>query len=242
MDSTSINPTDIAVIVILLLSALLAFARGLVREVLSVGAWVGAAFATLYLFPHALPLVQQVVAKELIAKAVAGLSVFFVSLILLSIVSHQISKGVRGSALSAVDRSLGFVFGIARGAVIVCLAYLTVAWIFPPNDQPKWLREARTMPVIQTGAEMLRNLVPDRTRASTESQAANASATAASAASAARMATEQATQAVREEALKRLSTPKPPTAAATNASAPVPDSGYKDRDRTELDRLIETNR
>ncbi|EWY39998.1 colicin V production protein [Skermanella stibiiresistens SB22] len=239
MDSTSINPTDIAVIVILLLSALLAFARGLVREVLSVGAWVGAAFATLYLFPHALPLVQQVVAKELIAKAVAGLSVFFVSLILLSIVSHQISKGVRGSALSAVDRSLGFVFGIARGAVIVCLAYLTVAWVFPPTDQPKWLREARTMPVIQTGAEMLRNLVPDRTRATTDSQAANAAATAANTA---RMATEQATQAVREEALKRLSTPKPPMAAATNASAPVPDSGYKDRDRTELDRLIETNR
>ena len=72
METTSINPTDIAVIVILLLSALLAFARGLVREVLSVGAWVGAAFSTLYLFPHVLPIVQQVVAKELIAKAVAG--------------------------------------------------------------------------------------------------------------------------------------------------------------------------
>ena len=73
METTSINPTDIAVIVILLLSALLAFARGLVREVLSVGAWVGAAFATLYLFPHVLPMVQQIVAKELIAKAVAGI-------------------------------------------------------------------------------------------------------------------------------------------------------------------------
>ena len=64
MEATSINPTDIAVIVILLLSALLAFARGLVREVLSVGAWVGAAFAMLYLFPHVLPIVQQVVAKD----------------------------------------------------------------------------------------------------------------------------------------------------------------------------------
>ena len=116
METTSINPTDIAVIVILLLSALLAFARGLVREVLSVGAWVGAAFATLYLFPHVLPMVQQVVAKELVAKAVAGVGIFVVSLVLLSIISHQLSKGVRGSALSAVDRSLGFVFGIARGA------------------------------------------------------------------------------------------------------------------------------
>lgn len=235
MDSTSINPTDIAVIVILLLSALLAFARGLVREVLSVGAWVGAAFATLYLFPHVLPLVQQVVAKDLIAKAVAGLGVFVTSLILLSIVSHQISKGVRGSALSAVDRSLGFVFGIARGAVIVCLAYISVSWVFPPTEQPRWLRDARTMPVIQTGAEMLRNLVPGRTGSAVETQAASSAA-------AAKAAADMANRAVQEEALKRLSIPRPTPAAATNADAKVPDSGYKDRDRTELDRLIETNR
>ena len=228
METTSINPTDIAVIVILLLSALLAFARGLVREVLSVGAWVGAAFATLYLFPHVLPMVQQVVAKDLVAKAVAGIGVFVVALILLSIVSHQISKGVRASALSAVDRSLGFVFGIARGAVIVCLAYLSLAWVFPPPEQPKWLRDARTMPVIQSGAEMLRNLVPDKARMTAATTTQSAVTTAA----------EKTTRALQEEALRRLSTPRP---AVSNAGASTPESGYKDRDRTELDRLIETN-
>jgi membrane protein required for colicin V production len=232
METTSINPTDIAVIVILLLSALLAFARGLVREVLSVGAWVGAAFATLYLFPHVLPMVQQVVAKELLAKAVAGIGIFVVSLILLSIISHQLSKGVRGSALSAVDRSLGFVFGIARGAVIVCLAYLSVAWVFPPTDQPRWLRDARTMPVIQSGADMLRNLVPDQTR----SNAATGTQSAASA------ALEKTNKVIQDEALRRLSVPRPTAANATNADAPAPESGYKDRDRSDLDRLFETAR
>ena len=232
METTSINPTDIAVIVILLLSALLAFARGLVREVLSVGAWVGAAFATLYLFPHVLPMVQQIVAKELIAKAVAGLGIFLVALILLSIISHQLSKGVRGSALSAVDRSLGFVFGIARGAVIVCLAYLSVAWVFPPTDQPRWLRDARTMPVIQSGADMLRNLVPDQTR----SNAATGTQSAASA------ALEKTNKVIQDEALRRLSVPRPTAANATNADAPAPESGYKDRDRSDLDRLFETAR
>jgi membrane protein required for colicin V production len=236
MEATSINPTDIAVIVILLLSALLAFARGLVREVLSVGAWVGAAFSTLYLFPHVLPMVQQVVAKELVAKAVAGIGIFVVALILLSIISHQLSKGVRGSALSAVDRSLGFVFGIARGAVIVCLAYLSVAWVFPPPEQPRWLRDARTMPVIQSGADMLRNLVPDQTR----SNAASAAQSAASAAAGAAM--EKTNKAIQDEALRRLSTPRPTAASATNADAPAPESGYKDRDRSDLDHLFETAR
>jgi membrane protein required for colicin V production len=240
MEATSINPTDIAVIVILLLSALLAFARGLVREVLSVGAWVGAAFATLYLFPHVLPIVQQIVAKELIAKAVASIGIFLVALILLSIISHQLSKGVRGSALSAVDRSLGFVFGIARGAVIVCLAYLSVAWVFPPTDQPRWLRDARTMPVIQSGADMLRNLVPDQTRSNAVTGAQSAASAAAGAAASA--ALEKTNKAIQDEALRRLSVPRPTAANATNADAPAPESGYKDRDRSDLDRLFETAR
>jgi membrane protein required for colicin V production len=240
METTSINPTDIAVIVILLLSALLAFARGLVREVLSVGAWVGAAFATLYLFPHVLPIVQQIVAKELIAKAVASIGIFLVALILLSIISHQLSKGVRGSALSAVDRSLGFVFGIARGAVIVCLAYLSVAWVFPPTDQPRWLRDARTMPVIQSGADMLRNLVPDQTRLNAVTGAQSAASAAAGAAASA--ALEKTNKAIQDEALRRLSVPRPTAANATNADAPAPESGYKDRDRSDLDRLFETAR
>jgi len=214
MESTSINPTDIAVIVILLLSALLAFARGLVREVLSVGAWVGAAFATLYMFPHVLPMVQGFVAKDLIAKAVTGIGIFVTVLILLSIISHQLSKGVRQSALSAVDRSLGFVFGIVRGAVIVCLAYLSLAWVFPPAEQPKWLRDARTMPVIQSGAEKLRSLVPDQTRITA----------ATSAQSAANAAVENASRAVQEEALRRLSTPRP---TMSNAGAPALSQGIR---------------
>src|SRR3954465_12272150 len=201
MEATSINPTDIAVIVILLLSALLAFARGLVREVLSVGAWVGAAFGTLYLFPHVLAMVQQIVAKELVAKAVAGVGLFVVALILLSIVTHPLYKGVRGSALSAVDRSLGFVFGIARGAVIVCLAYLSVAWVFPPTDQPRWLRDARTMPVIQSGADMLRNLVLDQTRSNAVTGAQSAANAAANAAAGA--ALKKTNKAIQDEALRR---------------------------------------
>jgi membrane protein required for colicin V production len=173
-------------------------------------------------------MVQGFVAKDLIAKAVTGIGIFVTVLILLSIISHQLSKGVRQSALSALDRSLGFVFGIVRGAVIVCLAYLSLAWVFPPAEQPKWLRDARTMPVIQSGAEKLRSLVPDQTRVTA----------AHSAQSAANTAVENASKAVQEEALRRLSTPRP---TMSNAGAPAPESGYKDRDRTELDRLIETN-
>jgi membrane protein required for colicin V production len=225
MQNTGINPTDIVVIVILLLSALLAFARGLVREVLSVGAWVGAAFATLMAFPHMVTLTQSLVRTEVMAKLLAGGSVFLATLVILSILSHQLSKRVRDSALSAIDRSLGFVFGIVRGGVLVCLAYLLVAWVFPPAEQPVWLRDARTMPVIQSGANVLRRLVPDADRNSAAVQEAA-------------VPREKATPPVPEEALRPLSTPRP---AATNAGASESTPGYKDRDRSELNRLFETS-
>lgn len=232
MEQTPVNPTDIAVLAIVLLSALLSFARGFVREILSVAAWIGAAFVAIWAFPHAKPVASTFISMDVAASAAAFVIVFFLALILLSLVFSRLSSGVRGSALSAVDRSLGFLFGVLRGAVLVCLAYLLVAWVFPPGEQPAWLRDARTMPVIQSGAERLRRLAPEDMRADAGQQAGEA----------AEAARASAAQAAREEALRRLSTPSaaPPPAAR----APVPDaspseSGYNQQERTQLQGLFE---
>lgn len=232
METPQINPTDIAVLVILLLSALLAFARGFVREVLSVAAWVGAALAAVWAFPHVEPIARRYIGMELAANVVAGAGVFLVVLIVLSILFGRISRGVKASSLNAVDRSLGFLFGLARGALLVCLAYLLVTWVYPADDHPAWLRDARTRPVIQAGAEQLRHLVPDQTRTAAQREAE----------AAAESAREQAARAIQEEALRRLSTPTVgrPT-PAVNPDAPAPESGYNQRDRSQIEGLFERN-
>lgn len=224
MNELPVSPADIAVIGILLLSALLAFMRGLVREVLSIGGWVGAALVALYTFPHARPFLREFISITLLADALTVIGIFIATLVVLSLLSHQISRHVRGSALSAVDRSLGFVFGIARGAVLVCLSYLLITWVWPPPEQPDWLRDARTLPAVATGAEMLRGLVPDATRDRAAVEAA--------------AARERAERAAAEEALRRLATPRPD---AGKNDAPAIDTGYKDRERTDLERLIENS-
>ncbi|HEV7372340.1 CvpA family protein [Arenibaculum sp.] len=232
MDAPQINPTDIAVLVILLLSALLAFARGFVREVLSVAAWVGAALAAVWAFPHVEPIARQYIGMELAANAAAAIGVFLVVLVVLSVLFGRVSRGVRTSSLNAVDRSLGFLFGIARGALLVCLAYLLIAWVYPADEHPAWLRDARTRPVIQAGADQLRRLIPDQTRTSAQREAE----------SAAQAAREQAARAIQEEALRRLSTPttgRPGPAPIPDA--PAPDSGYNQRDRSQLEGLFERN-
>jgi membrane protein required for colicin V production len=135
--------------------------------VLSIAGWVGAVVVTLYVFPDARPYLRQYVENEWIADGATAAAIFVVSLIVFSIVSHAIARMVKGSSMNAVDRSLGFVFGLVRGAVLVCLAYLLLIWIFPPESRPPWLDQARMRPWVETGASFLISLVPEETLAST---------------------------------------------------------------------------
>jgi membrane protein required for colicin V production len=172
MDNLPVNITDIAVIIVLLISAFLAYVRGLVHEVLSVAGWVGGGLITIYAFPFAQPHARNLISIELAADLAAGIAVFVISLAILSILTSAISKRVQNSTLNALDRSLGFLFGLARGGILVCLLYMAIKWMMPIVDQPAWLRSARTMPLIETGAQQLRALIPEEAAAKADTAAA----------------------------------------------------------------------
>src|SRR3954471_11887923 len=114
------NWVDLVVLGVIALSGLLAFMRGLVREVLGVGAWIIAAFvASPYgVFPYIAPWVRQQISDQTIADAVAMGAVFLIVLIVLSFVASAISSAVQGVGLGGLDRTLGLVFGLARGALL----------------------------------------------------------------------------------------------------------------------------
>lgn len=151
MSSLPINIVDLVVIVVLLLSALLALFRGIVKEVLSILGWVAALAATYFLFPVARDIARSYIDSRIFADIAAGAALFIPTLILCSILTHWISEKVRASAVSAVDRSLGFLFGLARGALIVVVAWWVVDRLVPPPTQPGWLLEARTRPLAVIG-------------------------------------------------------------------------------------------
>lgn len=164
MDGLPINFLDLMILVTLLISGLLAFFRGFVREVLAIAGWIGAALVTLRLFPHVQPLAQQHIPHPLVADAIAAGGVFIVSLSALWLVAAAISRRVQESNIGPLDRSLGFLFGLARGAVLVSLAYLILVQFVPPRDHPTWLRDARALPVVRYGADLLLQLVPPEMR------------------------------------------------------------------------------
>jgi membrane protein required for colicin V production len=155
------NPLDIGVIAIIVLSAIFAFARGFVREALSIVAWVGAAAITVYGFNPVLLLVSPLVNNVLLAQLIAGFGLFVVSLIVLTIATGYLARLVRASALSPIDRTLGFIFGLARGVLIVCLAYLLLDFV-QPSERPAWIRDAKSAPYLHQGADMLRQFLPEQ--------------------------------------------------------------------------------
>lgn len=161
MANWPINPADLAVFGIILVSALFAFVRGLIKEMLSVAAWLGAAFAAIYGLKYLEPFVLEFVGEPLIATAIASTAIFVVTVVLLSLFGHVIAGRIKDSMLSALDRSLGFLFGVARGGVLISLAFLVLTLVRPADEYPKVLREAKTAPFIAMGAEALRRLVPE---------------------------------------------------------------------------------
>jgi membrane protein required for colicin V production len=164
MEVLGFNLVDLIVIAVILLSGIFALARGFVKEVLAIFSWVGAAFATLYGFTPASGFARQFIQSPVIADAAAGATLFLGTLFILSLISGLISRRVRGSSVGSVDRSLGFVFGLLRGFVLISIAYLALSWALPPTEQPKWVRAAKTMPLMERGAAILSVFAPSHLR------------------------------------------------------------------------------
>lgn len=219
MEVLGVNITDVVVVVTVLISGAIALARGLVKEVLAIVSWVGAAFATLYGFPYAAPYAGKVIETPWIADLTAGGVLFIVTLFVLSLSSHAISRRVKGSPLGVLDRSLGFVFGLLRGALLISLAYLAFSWVQPVKDQPKWVRSAKTMPLIEQGADLIIILIPETflDRKAPGEKAIGGDALRLEA----------------ERVMRELTTSRP------KSTAPGGVSGYKNVERDEMNRLIQ---
>jgi len=152
---------DLILLVVMLISALLAMVRGFMREVLSIASWAAAAILTLYAYPKLKPIVLQYFSNEIVASAICIGGVFLGTLLIVSIVTIKISDTILDSRVGALDRTLGFLFGLARGLVIVVVAFLFFAWLVPDRSQPEWVKNAKSRVVLQGTGQWLMSMLPD---------------------------------------------------------------------------------
>jgi len=222
------NPLDIGVIAVVVLSAVFAFARGFVREALSIVAWVGAAVITRYGFDAVYALVNPRVHNTLLSQLIAGFGLFVVSLIGLTILTGIVARMVRAAGLGPIDRTMGFIFGLARGAALVCLAYLLLDLSVQPKDRPLWIRDAKSGPYLHEGADALKSFLPE----SLKTKGAEAADELLRKAGPNGTAAEQA-----KKAIGALTNPTPP---AAKPDSPPPPPSYPEPDRKKLDQMFGT--
>lgn len=155
------NWVDLIVLAVVALSGLAGVVRGLVREVLGLGSWIAAGVCAALAFTSwAQPLARRTIGNADIADPVAFGSVFLVVLIALNLFARFVSGAVRTSALGGLDRSLGLVFGLGRGAAVAIAAYILGGLAMPPDTWPPVVLEARTLPATYRGAVWVADLLP----------------------------------------------------------------------------------
>lgn len=257
---------DIVVAVVLLISGVIALFRGFVKETLTLAGWIGAVFITLYGYPHVAPLLGSFITDSWIAALVAASVLFLVSLVILTIISHMIASRVQGSMLSHLDRALGFVFGLARGMLLIALVYLGGTLFWDEDNLPDPIIEARSLPFVVMTADFLASLAPENTFPGRDGDGGEIN---------------KAVESIKEgvgdvidgvikdkadeigdkiknietdDEVRRLSQPEPDTTAPGAEGEPgaeavpgepagelPPPPGYEDEERSDMQRLIENN-
>jgi len=155
----SLTVLDVIVVVVVLISAILAMVRGFVREVLSIASWIAAAAAAYFFYKPVVPLVRPYIESGTAQVIVAAAAIFFIALIVASYVTMKISDFVIDSRVGALDRALGFLFGAARGVLLLVIALLFFNWLV--QSSPTWVADARSKTMLEDLGERLMAALPE---------------------------------------------------------------------------------
>ncbi|WIY53807.1 CvpA family protein [Devosia sp. YIM 151766] len=151
---------DVGVGVLVLISAILATARGLTREVLSLATWAGSAAIAVYMWQYHPDIARQYIAEPVVADIATVVVSFIVALIVLHLLTMRIADFVVDSRIGPIDRTLGFVFGVLRGVLIAIVITIFGLWLLP-NNLPDWAANAQTLPHLRNMGDTLISMLPD---------------------------------------------------------------------------------
>jgi membrane protein required for colicin V production len=163
MHDTSMNVFDLGVLIVIGLSAMLSFYRGFIREVLSLGGWIVASIVALRFLEPATNYLKPQIHSEPVAVAVAAIGLFLITLILFTIVTSIILKGLKPAAkVGLLDNLAGLCFGVARGVFIVSIAFFIMTKFFADEKgYPDAVKHSISRPYIAKVAEWIGTLTPD---------------------------------------------------------------------------------
>jgi membrane protein required for colicin V production len=224
---------DLIAILILLVSGLVGFTRGAVRELVTVFAFTLAALAAIYLMPLAGPLARRMVHPTWAANAAAVVTVFVVAYIALRVCAHWVTSRLHEqAALGAIDRTIGLCFGLVRALVFLGVFYLVFNMATPPELVPKWISDGALYPMARASGQLVGAVAPRALKASSHIGPA-------------------LQRAVTDDGSGDAAAPaepafapqdRPPPARRRGEMAPRKSPAYDKRTRDDIDALVERSR
>lgn len=168
---------DIVAGSILLISVLIAWFRGFIRETLTILGLIGAAIASLFGGPAAFPFVYSwfpqkapddetepmlmgFIPYDAIAIGLSYVLVFIIVYIILSLFSHWLAQTAKELGLGALDRSLGIIFGLARAVIIIGFLFIPFNMLLNDEEKDEWFGEAVSLPYVNYTARVMRAAIP----------------------------------------------------------------------------------
>lgn len=151
---------DGIVIGVVLFSAVLAMVRGFSREVLSIASWAGSVAAAYYLYPVLVPYLLNYTSDERIAMAGSAGIIFLIALIVISFITSRIADFIIDSRIGALDRTLGFLFGAARGLLLLVVAVAFWNWLINEPQRPDWVNNSKSKPFLDALVVKLEAVLP----------------------------------------------------------------------------------
>jgi membrane protein required for colicin V production len=152
---------DGIVIGVVLFSAVLAMVRGFSREVLSIASWAGSVAAAYYLYPVLVPYLMNYTSDERIAMAGSAGIIFLIALIVISFITSRIADFIIDSRIGALDRTLGFLFGAARGLLLLVVAVAFWNWLINEPQRPDWVNNSKSKPFLDALVVKLEAVLPE---------------------------------------------------------------------------------
>ncbi|MBR6412198.1 MAG: CvpA family protein [Alphaproteobacteria bacterium] len=155
---------DVILIAVIIISVLFALYRGLVRELLGIAAWILAGFAALYSYAPLQPLMNKIIENKTTAGIVGSAIVALTVLVIMTLINSWITKRLRQSALSGLDRILGLAFGVARAGLLAAICYLACSMFMSEKKLNEMEEQNISIPYIRTMAGWLEHVVPDNVK------------------------------------------------------------------------------
>ncbi len=161
MNHVPITAFDLVVGAVILLSAVVALARGAFQEILRLISWIGALASAYYGFPLVRPMIREAVGNDLLTDLATAALVFVVPLVVLRLLVAIVARRIEREGTGMFDRLVGLAYGLARGAFLVSAGFLIASILVGPANMPGWVKRGWSYGYVRQGAGWLGTLLPE---------------------------------------------------------------------------------